>query len=83
MLYFHCKILARNGAGKNKENEVSTITTDKAMELATQIVAAAAGAGTLRLNGAPVHSEEAEKFGASDGRYIATLVRTIAEAIQS
>jgi len=60
-----------------------SVTIFKATELAAQIVAAAAEAGTLKLNGAPFNAGEAEKFGESDGKYIAALVRTIAEGIKT
>ncbi|MFP3798677.1 hypothetical protein [Paraburkholderia sp. SIMBA_027] len=63
---------------------MSSITKYKAMELATQIVTAAAEANNLKLFGVPNGTlEEIAQTGEKDGTYIAALLNTIADKIKT
>ncbi|MFM0326097.1 hypothetical protein [Caballeronia glebae] len=56
----------------------------KALELATQIVTAAAQAGSLKLEGVPTGNASAAVSSAEkDGAYIATLLNTISDKIKT
>jgi hypothetical protein len=60
------------------------ILHDKAIDLATQIVIAAAHAGNLKLDGVPMGDvKDATQSAEKDGAYVATLVNTIANKIKT
>ncbi|RQM48661.1 hypothetical protein EHZ19_10680 [Paraburkholderia bannensis] len=61
-----------------------SINDNRAMELAAQVVAAAATAGNLKLSGVPIGSaSDAKSNGELDGAYVAALLKTIADNIKT
>lgn len=63
---------------------MSSVTKYKALELAAQVVAAAATANGLRLAGVPTgDATAAAANGEVDGAYIAALMNTIADRIKT
>jgi hypothetical protein len=63
---------------------MSSLTHYKSMELAAQVVAAAAQAGSLKLTGVPMGDAAAAKSnGEVDGAYVAALMNTIAATIKT
>lgn len=63
---------------------MSSVTKYKALELATQIVTAAAQANSLKLSGVPIgDATAAVANGEVDGAYIAALLNTIADKIKT
>jgi hypothetical protein len=63
---------------------MSSVNHYKALELAVQVITAAATANSLKLHGAPMGDATAAKSnGELDGAYIAALLNTIAEKIKT
>ncbi|MFM0210435.1 hypothetical protein PQQ96_23820 [Paraburkholderia sediminicola] len=60
-----------------------SVTIFRATELAAQVVAAAAQAGNLKLDGVPMDGTKAQEAGEKDGKYVAALIKTIAEGIKT
>ncbi len=58
------------------------LNSNDAAKAAIEIVKAAAQANSLKLNGAPAVGGSTEEWAKSDGLYIATLINTIAAAIE-